>query len=81
MMSTLFASVRFNGPVYRSGALTGQYELRYHGMGQNAPTAPVHGHGGRQVSDVNHRGALCAGRRGYGAVDPCEHAAVPQVRE
>ena len=35
---TLFAYVPLKGPWYRSTALTGQYEQRCQGMGQNDPT-------------------------------------------
>ncbi len=38
MTRILSAYVWLNGPWYRSGALTGQYEHRSHGIGQNAPT-------------------------------------------
>lgn len=46
MTRILFAYVPLNGPWYRSGARTGQYEHLSHGMGQNAPT----GIAGRQSS-------------------------------
>ena len=50
---TLFAYVPLKGPWYRSTALTGQYEQRCHGMGQNAPTVDEQ----RAMSAGNY--ALC----------------------
>ncbi len=60
MTRTLFAYVPLKGPWYRSGARTGQYEQRCHGMGQNAPT-----NGRRMLREQRYFGRVAAQEWGH----------------